>query len=228
MDGLSLNNSIQTCKKWKKLGNKPSVWEQICQNFWSLNGQIQMSRLKLSNGRRQDIRDSGGCKEDIVHYRHFDNEIDTNENDKSASNEQILHKELHFKKMKHVMRKYLPKDYEIKHFIRASESNLKDWKFVYKFLTTCLIVNQNIEDLDKANEEMYNYGSPHKQLRKKRIFNNLQNAIDECEENGIIYIHSGSYTEDITIDKNVHIYGSLHVSDKIYLNGKIVFKIIMD
>lgn len=218
MDGISLNNAIQTCKKWRELGNNPRVWEKICQSFWSLNDNVKLSKLRLSNGRRQDIRDSGGCVDDNFNQRGIDYEDEENGN---YENNKLLQKDSLLKKMRIIMNTYLPKDYEIKHFIRASESNLNDWKFVYKFLTTCLIVNQNIDDIDKANEEMYLYGSPHKQLRERRIYKSLKDAIDACEENGIIYLHPGNYTESLTIQKNIHIFGSLLVKDRLYLNGML-------
>lgn len=145
------------------------MWESLCQSYLDQSSVYDSVKLRLSNGRRQTIRDSGGLDGG-----------DAQPGQSSLRSDDDLP----------CFKKYLPKEDEIRHFIRASDSLLDDWRFVYKFLSTCLIVDNEIEDIAKANLEFYQ-SSKHKPLIRTRLFKTIGEGISASEVGGIIYVRKG-------------------------------------
>lgn len=170
---------MKTCKLWNELANSAPIWESLCISYLNQSSLCPKIKLRLSNGKRQMIRDSGGLGRSDPHTNPLSGKPD-------QGKDEILKSE------GFSIKKYLPTEDEIRHFIRASESLIDDWRFVYRFLSTCLIVDCEVDDTDQVNSEFYT-NSRHKPLLRTRIFKTIKDAVNACEEGGIIYIKKGAY-----------------------------------
>jgi len=145
-----------------------------------------------------------------------------------------------------VLRRWLPSEEEITYILKESHHvAVHDFKEYYRLIATCLIVDPSLaapapspsadpmkivtpmspaESLEHkillANQQLWTFGSPHRPLRRQRIFASLPEALRHADHGDFIYLHKGVYTDPLTITKNVRLCGQMRINDSIFLQAQ--------
>ena len=147
-----------------------------------------------------------------------------------------------------VLRRWLPTEEEITYLLKESHQvSAQDFKEYYKLIATCLIVDPSLvnpepvpsptadpmtivtcmstesleERLLRVNQELWTFGSPHRPLRRRRIFASLPEAIRHARAGDFIYLHKGQYTDPLSISKPIRLCGQMRITESIYLQAHI-------
>jgi hypothetical protein len=145
-----------------------------------------------------------------------------------------------------VLRRWLPSEEEVAYILKESHhASVHDFKEYYRLISTCLIVDPSLasatpsstptdpltivtrmntdnlqEKLLRVNQELWTFGSPHRPLRRRRIFASLPDAIKHAREGDFIYLHKGVYTDPLTITKCIRLCGQMRINDSIFLQAQ--------
>lgn len=147
-----------------------------------------------------------------------------------------------------VLRRWLPSEEEITYLLKESHQvSAQDFKEYYRLIATCLIVDPSLvnpepspsptadpmtivtcmstesleERLLRVNQELWTFGSPHRPLRRRRIFASLPEAIRHARAGDFIYLHKGQYTDPLSISKPIRLCGQMRITESIYLQAHI-------
>ena len=147
-----------------------------------------------------------------------------------------------------VLRRWLPTEEEITYLLKESHQvSVQDFKEYYRLIATCLIVDPSLvnpessasptadpmtivtcmstesleERLLRVNQELWTFGSPHRPLRRRRIFASLPEAIRHARAGDFIYLHKGTYTDPLSISKPIRLCGQMRITESIYLQAHI-------
>lgn len=149
-----------------------------------------------------------------------------------------------------VLRRWLPSEEEITYLLKEShQATANDFKEYYRLISTCLIVDPTLEfpetsspqanadpmtivtrmgtetlaeRLLRVNQELWTFGSPHRPLRRWRIFATLPDAIRHAQAGDFIYLHKGVYSEPLTITKPIRLCGQMRINESsVFLQAQI-------